>query len=124
MLKVERYQKITNDSAKGRCTACSSAMEAETRQFACERTKKIIAHQFTNFTLTYLEQAYRFSEVCSKHSVLATCAKPQSDIRKFLLKAESTQEEILNSDLPTFVTGTVNVYCTVGDAIEAVQYIC
>jgi len=124
--KVDCYRKITGDCAKGGCTACSSAMEAETRQFGCERTQKfikLISHQFTNFTPTYLEQAYKFSEVCSKHSVLATCAEPQSDVRKILLKAESVELEIFNSDLPTFATGTKNVYLIVGDAIEAVQYV-
>ena len=38
----------------------------------------------------FLRDYGKFSKVCLKHSVLATCAEPQSDVRKVLLKAEST----------------------------------
>ena len=125
--KVECFKQITADCAKAGCTACSSVARAE-RRCPCAKVQKftkLTGYRFTNnFTPTYLEQVHTFHQVCSESSILATCAEPPSVVRKMALKAASTEDDILDSlHLPTYASGTKDVFFVVGNTIECVHYV-
>ena len=126
-MKVHQYKRIMDDCAKTGCSACSSALQAETSTFPCERTQKFIklaGKEFTNFTPTYLEQVHLFHETCSESSILTTCAEPPSDVRKIVPKAASMEEDFMDSGLPSFSSGTKDTFSVCADAtIEAIQYV-
>lgn len=81
---------------------------------------KLIALEFTNFTPTYLEIAHIFSGIIV-YWPLVTIVHPMSEND---FKTASTKEYIMNSELPNLSTRMVSAsYCTVEEAVEAVQYI-
>jgi len=63
-----------------------------------QKITKLIAHEFTNFKPMYLEIVHIFSEIIV-HWPLVMILHPMSEND---FKTASTQENIMNSELPNF----------------------